>query len=300
MGKYSNIQELINEAERTNSKISQVVIQDQSEEMEMPIDQLRNLMMKNLVTMKASIKSGLNSELKSASGLSGGNASKLSLRASGNETILGSGFTTALSYAIAVSEYNACMGRIVAAPTAGSCGIIPAVLMTVAELHKKSDDELVDALFTSAGFGIIIAQNASISGAEGGCQAECGSAAAMAAAAAVELMGGTPDMSGQACAMAIKNSMGLVCDPVAGLVEVPCVKRNAGSTANSITAAEMALAGVKSVIPVDEVIEAMKNVGISMSHTLKETALGGIAASKTGKKLEKEIFGKKESTYNDL
>lgn len=300
MGKYTCIQELIDEAVRTNSKISQVIIKDQSEEMEVSEDQLREQMMKNLVTMKASIKSGMNSELKSASGLSGGNAGKLSIRAQGKDTILGSGFTMALSYAVAVSEYNACMGRIVAAPTAGSCGIIPAVIMTVAMLHNKSDEELVDALFTSAGFGIIIAQNASISGAEGGCQAECGSAAAMAAAAAVELMGGNPDMCGQACAIAIKNSMGLVCDPVAGLVEVPCVKRNAGSTANAMAAAEMALAGVKSVIPVDEVIEAMKNVGISMSHTLKETALGGIAATKTGKKLEKEIFGKKESTYNDL
>lgn len=293
MGKYNNIQDIIKEAEKKNCKISELVLNDQSSEMGLSHEELREKMKKNLYTMQESVRNGLNKALRSASGLSGGNSSKIMERSQKGDTLVGEGFTRAVSYAVSVSEYNACMGRIVAAPTAGSCGIIPAVLISTMELHNKSEEEVINSLFTAAGFGIIIAQNASISGAEGGCQAECGAAAAMAAAAAVELMGGNADMCGNACAFALKNSMGLVCDPVAGLVEVPCIKRNAGLTAIALSSAELALSGVKSVIPVDEVIEALRNVGINMSYTLKETALGGIAATKTAKKLEDEIFGKK-------
>jgi len=183
------------------------------------------------------------------------------------------------------------MGKIVAAPTAGSCGIIPAVLMTIAEERKIDDEQLVMALFTSSAFGMVIANKASISGAEGGCQAECGSASAMAAAALVELCGGTPVMSGHACAIAIKSVLGLVCDPVAGLVEIPCIKRNAMGAANAFVSAELALAGIESKIPVDEVIHAMKVVGDCMIPALKETAEGGLAATPTAKKYMKQVFG---------
>lgn len=293
MGKYNNIEDIIREAEEKNCKISEIILNDQASEMGVSEDELLQMMEKNLNTMQESIRNGLDKDLKSASGLSGGNSSKILEWSQKGDTLIGSGFTKAVSYAVSVSEYNACMGRIVAAPTAGSCGIIPAVLVSTMELHNKSKEEVVRSLFTAAGFGIIIAKNASISGAEGGCQAECGAAAAMAAAAAVELMGGNPEMCGYACTFALKNSMGLVCDPVAGLVEVPCVKRNAGLTAVALASAEMALAGVKSVIPADEVIDALRNVGVNMSYTLKETALGGIAATKTAKRLEEEIFGKK-------
>lgn len=284
---------MIDDAVKSNCKLSEIIIKEQALEMGLSVEELRGRMKKNLYAMRDSIKNGMRKDLKSASGLSGGDSSKVKEWAEKGNSLMGEAFNKAISYSLSVAEYNACMGRIVAAPTAGSCGIIPAVLFVISEAHDKTEEDLIDALFTSAGFGIIIARNGSISGAEGGCQAECGAAAGMAAAAAVELMGGSPEMSGHACAMALKNSMGLVCDPVAGLVEVPCVKRNAGSTAVALSAAEMALAGVESVIPVDEVIEALRNVGVSMSHTLKETALGGIAASKTGKKLEVEIFGQK-------
>ena len=180
--------------------------------------------------------------------------------------------------AMAVAECNACMGRIVAAPTAGSCGILPAALLTMQEDRGLSDEALVDALFTAAAVGAVIAQRASVSGAEGGCQAECGSAAAMTAAALVELAGGTPEMSSAACGLALMNSMGLVCDPVAGLVEVPCVYRNVGSVANAMTAADMALAGIAAPIPTDEIIDAMKEVGDMLPACLRETGEGGVAA----------------------
>ena len=235
--------------------------------------------------------SGLQKDLKSASGLSGGNAYKLHRAIETGYVIRGVLLGKAIVKALAISEFNACMGRVVAAPTAGSCGIIPSVLITAMEEYQLPEEKVVMGLFTAAGLGMVIAKLASISGAEGGCQAECGSAAAMAAAALVELLGGTPGMAAHACAMALKNSMGLVCDPVAGLVEVPCVKRNASGAANAIVAANMALAGIESTIPADEVIIAMKSVGDIMSPALKETAQGGIAATPTARKLAKRIFG---------
>ena len=203
----------------------------------------------------------------------------------------GSFFGNALTRALAVSEYNAAMGKIVAAPTAGSCGILPGTILSLLEERELPEEIAVMALFTAGAFGMVIATKASIAGAQGGCQAECGSASAMAAAALVEMAGGTPEMCGHACAIAIKNQLGLVCDPIAGLVEVPCVKRNAGGVACAFTAAELALAGIQSVIPVDEVIEAMREVGDAMPCALKETALGGLAATPTGIRLKQEIFG---------
>lgn len=291
MEEFNKVSEIVDIAEKEGCKISDVVLRSQANDMDVSIDVIKENMAKSLTIMKEAVEKGMNPRLKSTSGLTGGDAYKVGEYAKNAKNLVGPSFTNALSKAIAVSEYNACMGRIVAAPTAGSCGILPSVLLSVQETLGVSDDDLVKAMFTAAGLGIIIAKNASIAGAEGGCQAECGSASAMAAAAAVELAGGSPTMSAHACAIAMKNSMGLVCDPVAGLVEVPCVKRNAGAVANAFAAAEMALAGVKSVIPVDEVIIAMKNVGLSMSHTLKETGLGGIAGTPTAIEITKNIFG---------
>ncbi|WP_243110526.1 L-serine ammonia-lyase, iron-sulfur-dependent, subunit alpha [Ruminococcus sp. AM42-11] len=183
------------------------------------------------------------------------------------------------------------MGRIVAAPTAGSCGIVPAAVLTMQEQYQLTEEECVMSLFTASAVGMVIANNASLAGAQGGCQAECGSASAMAAAAIVELAGGTPDMIQSAVATALKNILGLVCDPVAGLVEIPCIKRNASGVAGAFVAAELALAGIRSAIPADEVIWTMKKVGDVMPTALKETAEGGLAATPTGRKLHQQVFG---------
>lgn len=196
----------------------------------------------------------------------------------------------AVSYALAVAEVNATMGKIVACPTAGSCGIMPAVLLTVQNQLDLSDEQVAEGLFTAAAIGAVIAHKASVSGAMCGCQAECGSAAAMASAASVELAGGTPKQAANACAMVLKNVLGLVCDPVAGLVEVPCAKRNAMGTSLALVCADMALAGIESVIPADEVIVAMKDVGRALPESLRETALGGLAVTPTAQKLAQLIL----------
>ncbi len=240
--------------------------------------QLKEIMQERLEIMRASVEAGMNRKLRSLSGLSGGQAAKLNDAVLSGNTVSGSIMGKTAVRAMAVAECNACMGRIVAAPTAGSCGILPAALLTIQEERGLSDEALVDALFTAAAVGAVIAQRASVSGAEGGCQAECGSAAAMTAAALVELAGGTPEMCSAACGLALMNSMGLVCDPVAGLVEVPCVYRNVGSVANALTAADMALAGIAAPIPTDEIIDAMKAVGDMLPACLRETGEGGVAA----------------------
>lgn len=287
---YDAIQELVDTAKKKGKKISELVLADQARQMERSQEELLEEMRKSLQVMAESAAKGLSSVSKSASGLSGGDAAKMKQAIDAGQALGGKVLSETLAKALAIAEVNACMGRIVAAPTAGSCGIIPAVLLTLKEEHDLAEDQVVMSLFTAAGFGMVIARNASISGAEGGCQAECGSAAAMAAAAAVELMGGTPQMSAHACAMAMKSVLGLVCDPVAGLVEVPCVKRNASGAANALIATEMALAGIESTIPVDEVIGAMKAIGDVMSKTLKETAEGGLAETPTAKKIAREIL----------
>lgn len=197
----------------------------------------------------------------------------------------------ALAKAVAVAEWNAAMGRIVAAPTAGSCGILPAAVLGAEEALGLAEEPCVMALFCAAGVGLVIAHNACLAGAQGGCQAECGSAAALASAALVELCGGTPAMALSAVALTLKSMLGLVCDPVAGLVEIPCIKRNATATAMAFACAEMALAGVESAIPADEVVAAMKRVGDSMPAALKETAEGGLAATPTAQALFERVFG---------
>ena len=293
MFEYKSISELVNAASSAGKTISEVVLADQAEQLCISPDALYERMDARLSVMEDSVKAGMNPALRSTSGLTGGDASRMwDHAASGG--ICG-GFTNrAMARALAVSENNAAMGKIVAAPTAGSCGILPGAVVSMLDEGRCSREAAVMALFTAGAFGMVIAQNASIAGAEGGCQAECGSAAAMAAAALVELMGGTPQQCAHACAMAIKNQLGLVCDPVAGLVEIPCIKRNVSGVTIAFSSAEMALAGIESKIPADECIGAMREVGCSIPSALRETAKGGLAATPTGERLREQVFGSRK------
>ena len=206
-----------------------------------------------------------------------------------DKNLLGGFLSSAVEYAVKTAESNACMKRIVAAPTAGSCGIIPGVLIAYENTFGTDEDELIKALFTASGIGNVIAQNASISGAQGGCQAEIGTASAMAAGALAYLEGGSNDCIANAAALALKNMLGLVCDPVAGLVEVPCIKRNAAGATNAAVAAQMALSGIKSVIPIDEVIDSMYSIGCSIPACLRETSQAGLAITPTAIRIEKKL-----------
>lgn len=291
-----SLQEWIELAVKENKSFGEVCIERQAKEMEMEQSALLERMEELLNVMEESIAIGLTG-VSSMGGLVGGNGKKLETYRTehADKSVVGSVMSNAIMIALAVGEANASMGRIVAAPTAGASGTLPAVLFSLAEARGFSKAELAKALVVAGAIGMVIASRASLSGAAGGCQAECGSGAAMAAGAAVELFGGSPEQVGQAVAMTLKNMLGLVCDPVAGLVEVPCVKRNAGAAAQAMVAAEMALAGVRSVIPVDEVIDAMAAVGSAMSCTLKETAQGGLAVSPTGMSLASALFAKVKS-----
>lgn len=289
--KYNSVEELVNAALSSNQKISQIVLTEQAEDMELTEEVVYETMERSFDVMRQSVENGMEKDLRSPSGLSGGAAAKLKKAVDEGRNHYGHLLGNAISMALAVTEYNSCMGQIVAAPTAGSCGVIPAALISVLEEYNLPKKDIVMSLFTASAIGMVIAKVASIAGAEGGCQAEVGSASAMAAAALTEIFEGTPDMISDSCAIALKNTMGLVCDPVAGLVEVPCIKRNAMGVANAFTASELALAGIKSVIPADEVIVAMKKVGDQMSPSLRETAEGGLAATPTGCRLCKKIFG---------
>ncbi|EPS49715.1 L-serine dehydratase subunit alpha [Clostridium botulinum CFSAN002369] len=248
-------------------------------------------MRKALKVMQHSAEIGREKEVKSVSGLIGGDALKLEKYSKGENTLTGNFMVRAMAMAISTSEVNAAMGRIVASPTAGSAGILPAVVIAAGEKLNKSEDDLVKALFTASGLGILISKNATTAGAEGGCQAECGSAAAMASAAVVEMMGGSVEQALDAGAIVIKNILGLVCDPVAGLVEIPCAKRNIAGTVSALTTADMVMAGVTSHIPFDDSVEAMYRVGKQLPSCLRETALGGVAVTEAGLKLKEKVFG---------
>lgn len=289
---YDSIQQLVDFAQETGKHIFDIVLEDQALQLGKNAEEIFEDMRNQLYVMNEAVLNGMKSTMKSPSGLSGGAAFKMKQVMDEDKSLCGKVLGGTIVKALAIAEVNACMGRIVAAPTAGSCGIIPAVLITLKEEKSILEDKVVEALFTAAGIGMVIAKKASISGAEGGCQAECGSASAMAGAAIVEMMGGTPQMAAHACAIALKSVLGLVCDPVAGLVEAPCIKRNASGAVNALVSAEMALAGIESAIPADEVIEAMKSIGDAMSPTLKETAEGGLAATPTGLRIAREILGK--------
>lgn len=289
---YNYFIEIIAKATSENCKISKVIKDWEEERQEMKSEEISSLMQNQWEVMKKAVKRGLESPQISMGGLIGGEGKKIMsyMEKTRNNDI----YLKSAARALAVAEVNASMGKIVAAPTAGAAGIIPAVMMACQEKYMKTDEEIAEALFTASGLGIIIAKRASISGAEGGCQAECGSAGAMAAAAAVELMGGSPEQSADAGAMVLKNVLGLVCDPVAGLVEVPCAKRNVLGSTLALVFSEMALAGIKSTIPIDEVITAMDEVGKNLPVCLRETGKGGLAATPTGLEIEKKIKGEKK------
>ncbi|AHM56473.1 L-serine dehydratase, alpha chain [Peptoclostridium acidaminophilum DSM 3953] len=240
--------------------------------------------------MRKAVERGVTEDLVSMGGLIGGEAKKLKTRRESTAPVCGSIVSKAMGAAMGVMEVNASMGLIVAAPTAGSCGILPGALITAADEFGKSDEEIVNALFTAAAIGIIITRNATVSGAEGGCQAETGAAAGMAAAGIVELMGGTPEQALDAAAICLKNIMGLICDPIAGLVEAPCQKRNAIGVANALISSELVLAGIGSIVPFDEVVQSMYEVGKRLPMEFRETALGGVASSPTGCTLCSRIF----------
>lgn len=293
MLKYDSIQELVDAAEAAQTTLGALILKDQAKQMELSEEEVYRRMDESFAVMEQSVQKGYKKTLKSTSGLTGGDAYLMKEYAQ-TGGICGTFMTAAMARAIAVSEYNAAMGKIVAAPTAGSCGIMPGCLVSLYEDKGIERETIIHAMFTAAGFGIVIAKRASIAGAQGGCQAECGSAAAMAATALVEIYGGTPAQAADACAIALKNQLGLVCDPVAGLVEIPCIKRNVAGIMVAFSAADMALAGIVSKIPVDEVVDAMKEVGDSLPCSLKETAKGGLANTPTGKRMTKEIFGERE------
>ena len=287
---FNSIEELVRAAEAQGTSIGRIVLSSQAQELEESEATLMERMGERLDVMLRSAEKGMEPSLRSTSGLTGGDAHKLYERGEGS--IMGAFMARATARAIAVAEYNAAMGKIVAAPTAGSCGIMPGCLIALMEDRGVSRENIILSMFTAAGFGMVIACKACVAGAQGGCQAECGSAAAMTAAAMVEAMGGSPAAASHACAIALKNQLGLVCDPVAGLVEIPCIKRNAAGVVIAASAADMALAGIDSKIPADEVIIAMKEVGDSMPSALRETAQGGLAATATGIRLREQVFGK--------
>ena len=289
---YKSVWELVDTATKSNQSIGALVLSDQAELLGKTKDQLLRHMAERLAVMQKAAELGLESKDRSPSGLSGGAAFLLQSAYKEGRTISGPVLPQMLAKALAISEVNARMGRIVAAPTAGSCGILPAVILTLRETEHVTEMKCLLGLFAASGIGLVLAGQASLSGAEGGCQAECGSAAAMAAAAAVEMLDGTPDQAAQACAIALKNVMGLICDPVAGLVEVPCIKRNAAGAANALVAAELALSGICSAIPADEVILAMKAVGNKLPTELKETAAGGLADTPTARQIAASLAKK--------
>ena len=280
---YSSFSDLLRDAEEKGS-ISAAVLERESIETEVTPDEIRTRMLATLDVMRDAMRDGKRGDLASRSGLTGGDAAKLAGVAP-QDSLVGGFFTSTLASALATAEVNAAMGRIVAAPTGGASGVLPAVLVVTGLKVGADDETLVDGLLTAAGIGSIIAAKATLSGAVGGCQAEIGSGAAMGAAAAVYLLGGSAAQSGHAASLALQGQMGLVCDPVGGLVEIPCVVRNATGAAVALAATEMAMAGIAFPIPLDEVIEAMGSVGRSLPPSLRETALGGLAVTPTAKRL---------------
>ena len=285
---FDSVENMLRGAEEMGLPLWACIMRADCEEIGRSDEQSLAEMRKRLAAMR-SADSSYDPQQRSPSGLVGGAAEKMKTQVEAGKSISGDFIGKILAGALRMGECNACMHRIVAAPTAGACGVIPAVLFPYAEKFAVPEEELVKALFITAGFGAVIANRASISGAEAGCQAEIGSASAMSAAALVFLHGGDNRQMATAVAIALKNLMGLVCDPVAGLVEVPCVKRNVVGSVNAVSCADMALAGVESRIPVDEVIDGMGEVGRRMPMEMRETALGGLAATPTGKAVKERM-----------
>ncbi|WP_053362801.1 L-serine ammonia-lyase, iron-sulfur-dependent, subunit alpha [Bacillus sp. FJAT-27251] len=295
---FRNVAELVSLAEQKQVKIAEIMIQQEVEVTGLSREEIIAKMDNNLQVMEQAVERGLQG-VKSQTGLTGGDAVLLQNYIKSGKALSGPLLLDAVSKAMATNEVNAAMGVICATPTAGSAGVVPGTLFAVKEQLNPTRQEMIEYLFTAAAFGFVIANNATVAGAAGGCQAEVGSAAGMAAASIVEMAGGTPKQAAEAMAISLKNMLGLVCDPVAGLVEVPCVKRNAMGASNALTAADMALAGITSRIPADEVIAAMYAIGQTMPSALRETGEGGLAATPTGRRLEAEIFGQPKPKLKD-
>ncbi len=283
---YRSLQEAVRDAEAQGLTLAQTALAAESADSGRPVADIRAALARALAVMRGAVAQGLTGDLRSASGLVGGDAAKLVNGPPG--PLAGTPFRDVLARALAVQEVNAAMGVIVAAPTAGGAGVLPAVLTGLADARGIGDEALVDALATAGLIGAVVADRASLSGAEGGCQAETGAAAGMAAGAAVEMLGGTPRQALHAVALAQQGTLGLVCDPLGGLVELPCVFRNATGAAIALAAVEMALAGVEFAIPADEVIDTMGEIGRGMDVRYRETAGGGLAATPTGRRLARE------------
>lgn len=290
---FRTVAELVELAEQENILISEVMIRQEMEVKNLSREAAFENMEKNLEVMEKAIDEALEG-VQSVTGLTGGDAVLIQNYIRDHTPLSGDLLLDAVSKAMGTNEVNAAMGTICATPTAGSAGCVPGTLFAVKNRLNPTREQMIRYLFTAGAFGFVVANNAFISGATGGCQAEVGSAGAMAAAAIVEMAGGTPGQSAEAFAMTLKNMLGLVCDPVAGLVEVPCVKRNAAGSSLAIVSADMALAGVTSRIPCDEVIGAMYRVGKTMPSALRETGEGGLAATPTGREMKEKIFGTKE------
>lgn len=283
---YRSLAAAVRDAEAQNISLSQLALATEADDQGRPVQEIRDVLRRALYVMQGAIEQGLTGTFKSASGLVGGDAAKLATATTA--PIAGNPFRDVLARALAVQEVNAAMGVIVAAPTAGGAGVLPAVLTGLAASRNLTDDAMVDALATAGLIGAVVAERASLSGAEGGCQAETGAAAGMAAGAGTEMLGGSPRQAAHAVALAQQGTLGLVCDPLGGLVELPCVFRNATGAAIALAAIEMALAGVTFVIPADEVIDTMGEIGRDMDVRYRETAGGGLAATPTGRRLAKE------------
>jgi len=283
---YRSLADAIRDAEQQGISLARLALETEAKDQGRTVDDIRAALRRALDVMRGAVDRGMVGDLHSASGLVGGDAAKLRTGPAG--PLAGTPFRDVLARALAVQEVNAAMGVIVAAPTAGGAGVLPAVLTGLAEARGLSDDALVDALAVAGLIGAVVAERASLSGAEGGCQAETGAAAAMAAGAATEMLGGAPGQVGHATALAMQGTLGLVCDPLGGLVELPCVFRNATGSAIALAGIELALAGIEFKIPVDEVIDVMGEIGASMDVRYRETAGGGLAATPTGRRLARE------------
>jgi L-serine dehydratase len=294
---YRSLQHAIRDAETQGLTLGQLALNTEAKDQGRPVQEIRDALARALEVMRGAIRDGLTGEHKSASGLVGGDAAKLKNGPAG--PLAGTPFRDVLARALAVQEINAAMGVIVAAPTAGGAGVLPAVLTGLADAGKIPDEKVIDALATAGLIGAVVAERASLSGAEGGCQAETGAAAGMAAGAATEMLGGTPTQAGHAVALAQQGTLGLVCDPLGGLVELPCVFRNATGAAIALAAVEMALAGITFAIPSDEVIDTMGEIGRDMDVRYRETAGGGLAATPTGRRLAKERLVQIKRTDRD-
>lgn len=285
-----SIDYLLDESAKNNLSLGQVVLREEQRDSGTSAEAIRARLERTWQVMKNAASAGIATDMKSVSGLTGGDAATYYRHCRNHKNLLGPLEAKAVAYALATSGYNAAMGVIAAAPTAGSAGILPGVLIAAQEEYSFPDRDALDALLTAAGIGAVTAARATISGAAGGCQAECGTAAAMAAAALADAMGGSPRQCVNAAALALKNSLGLVCDPVAGLVEVPCVKRNGIYAVLAIAAADLALAGIESFVPLDQVIDAMYQIGCGMPACVRETGEGGLAVTPAGIAAKRRLF----------